>query len=124
MFVCAATELALILADADDTAVRDWLEGRMEHQDIDLNHAAARMGASEDELDRLYRGHYAAMLVSLSVHRIGRRTRPELMVFHRMCQKEEVNIPAWALQQEMVDRKVREKLNAGGDIDALVEAVI
>ncbi|KAF8539165.1 hypothetical protein BDD12DRAFT_805562 [Trichophaea hybrida] len=119
--MCAATELALILADADSSVVQDWLEGRMEHQDLDLNHAAARLGASED---RLYQGHYAAMLVSLSVHRIGRRIRPEMMVFHRMCQKEGVEIPLWALQAKMVNRRESERLNAGGDIDAQVEAII
>ncbi|KAG2030946.1 hypothetical protein BDR03DRAFT_1016619, partial [Suillus americanus] len=81
IFVDVATELALLLADSSHSLIEDWLSLRMEHQDLTLNNQLARLGASDEELKILYRLSYAAMFVSLSAHRKGRKWRPEIKLF-------------------------------------------
>lgn len=81
VFVDAATEFALLLADSSHGLIEDWLSLRMEHQDHALNNQLARLGASDEELRVLYRLSYALMLVSLSAHRKGRKWRPEMKLF-------------------------------------------
>ena len=84
---CArAAELALLLTDAPIEVVEDWLDGRMEHQ---VSRSTAHAGP--EDLDRLYRGHCAAIVVvSLSARRIGVRVRPEILVYEAMCGSEGV----------------------------------
>ncbi|KAI5815179.1 hypothetical protein BZA77DRAFT_248940 [Pyronema omphalodes] len=123
-FVCMATELALLIADAGDDVVGDWLMGRMEQQDLELNWEVEKLGASDEELERFYRGQYAAMLVGLSVHKIGRRKRPELLVFERLCEKEGVEVPKWASGPEMRERREAELMDAGGNIEALIRSLV
>jgi hypothetical protein len=123
-FVCMATELALLIADAGDDVVRDWLGGRMEQQDLGLNWEVEKLGASDEELERFYRGQYAAMLVGLSVHKVGRRKRPELLVFERLCEREGMEVPKWALGPEMRERREAELMDAEGNIEALVRAIV
>ena len=108
-FVTAATELALLLADTEFDVIEDWLEGRMEHQDLSFNHLAARAGASTEDLARLYMGQYAAMLVSLATHRIGVRCRPELMVYEALCRIQGVeNKQRWILSSSLLERRKTE----------------
>lgn len=122
-FVTAVTELALLLADVPATLIEDWLNGCMEHQDVTLNREAADSGASSTDLARLYRGHYAAMLVSLSLHQSGLRLRPELLVYDAVCAAEGVERPAWAAAPWAEKRRKEEDEQCGSNVIRLIEAV-
>lgn len=124
-YIVAATELALLIADTGDHLIEDWLDSHMEHQDLDLNHRVAESGATDEDLARLYRGHYAAMLVSLSTHRKGVRIRPEILVYEALCQREGADHrPRWLLDPRIVDRRVRELTNLGAAGQLLISVVI
>ena len=124
-FICAATELALLLADAKEVVVMDWLDAGLEHQDLSLNNQAAALGASGEDLLRLYRGQYVAMLVSLSEHKAGIRIRPELTVFKAMCGVEGVReSPAWLRDMSMAEREAQEATMLGARGMALVQAAV
>ncbi|KAG1814417.1 uncharacterized protein BJ212DRAFT_370850 [Suillus subaureus] len=124
-FVDVATELALLLADSSHSLIEDWLSLRMEHQDLALNNQLARLGASDEELKILYRLSYAAMLVSLSAHRKGRKWRPEMKLFTAYWKKCKGEVPAWMGEAAVVERIVKEESGAGDtDLDALIEAVL
>ena len=123
-YISAATELALLLADVPAPLIEDWLQGRMEHQDLELNQKAAHSGASVQDLARLYRGHYAAMLVSLSLHRHGLRLRPELLIHDALCASEGVEKPAWAREPWAIQSKAEELTQYGSCIRALVDAIV
>ena len=123
-YISAATELALLLADVPAPLIEDWLQGRMEHQDLELNQKAADSGASVQDLARLYRGHYAAMLVSLSLHRHGLRLRPELLVHDVLCASEGVEKPAWAREPWAIQSKAEELTQCGSCVRALVDAIV
>lgn len=124
-FVEAATELALILADSSHSLIEDWLSLRMEHQDHALNNQLARLGATDEELKVLYRLSYAAMLVSLSAHRKGRKWRPEMKLFIAYWKKCKGDMPAWIGEAAIVERIMNEESGAGDtDLDALIEAVL
>ena len=123
-YVSAATELALLLADVPAPLIEDWLQGRMEHQDLELNQKAADSGASLEDLARLYRGHYAAMLVSLSLHRRGLRLRPELLVYDALCASEGVEKPAWACEPWAIQSKAEELTQCGSCVRSLVDAIV
>ena len=123
-YVSAATELALLLADVEAPLIEDWLRRRMEHQDLKLNQKAADSGASVQDLARLYRGHYAAMLVSLSLHRHGLRLRPELLVHDALCASEGVEKPAWAREPWAIRSKAEELTQCGSRVRALIDAIV
>ena len=125
-YVSAATELALILADVTPATVLEWLGHNLEHQDLVLNIRVEELGATEEELNRLYRGHYAAMLVSANRYQGGQGLRPEMLVFDAMCRREGAEIPGWAMGEEMVDRRRRESVWCGGQeiAEKLVMAVV
>lgn len=123
-FVAAATELALLIADIPAEMLDDWLEGTMEQQDIDLNHRAAENGASSADLTRLYRGQYAAMLVSLSLHRRGLRKRPEILIYDAMCDRDHEERSPWSLKPNISLRRAEEHEIYGQGVQSLVQAVI
>ena len=123
-FVTAATELALLIADIPSELLGDWLDGTMEQQDIELNHQAAENGASYADLTRLYRGQYAAMLVSLSLHRRGLRKRPEILVYDAICDRDHEQRSPWSLQPNMLLRRAEELESYGQGVKSLVQAVI
>ena len=123
-YIAAATELALLVADIPVALFEDWLLGGMEHQDIELNRKMADEGASHEDLARLYRGQYAAMLVSLSLHRQGLRLRPELLIYDALCSSEHVERPAWSLAP-WATRRIAEELElCGSNVTALAQAII
>lgn len=124
-YISAATELALLLADVSHGLVSDWLDGIMEHQDLSLNNEVAGLGGSPKELQMLYRGSYAAMLVSLSLHRIGERVRPELAVFRALWRLEELDsFPVWLEADSMVRRDQEETTLLGENGARLIQAII
>ncbi|KAG0703494.1 hypothetical protein DFH29DRAFT_803398 [Suillus ampliporus] len=125
-FVDAATELALFLADSSHSLIEDWLAARMEHQDHALNNQVARLGASDEDLKLLYRLSYAAMLVSLSAHRKGRKCRPEMKLFIAYWRKHSGGeLPTWTSSREVVERVGEEESGVGDtDLDALIDAVL
>lgn len=127
-YVDAATELALLLADSGHALTADWLAARMEQQDLALNNQVARLGASDDDLQLLYQLSYAAMLVSLSAHRKGRKYRPEMKLFiaYWIKYKGGVNsLPTWTTSNEMKERLSQEESDLGGtDLNALIDAVL
>ena len=123
-FVAAATELALLIADIPAEVFEDWLDGAMEQQDIDLNHQAAENGASSADLTRLYRGQYAAMLVSLSLHRRGLRKRPEILVYDAVCGLDHEQRSAWSIKPDISLRRAEELEQYGQSVKSLVQAVI
>lgn len=118
----AATELALLLIDIQAELIEDWLDGCMEHQDLGLNNSLSGI-ASEEDFARLYRGQYAAMLVSLSLHKKGIRVRPELLVFDAICRLEGVDRPAWAFSTELEVRRAEER-RINPAVSHLVETII
>ena len=123
-FVTAATELALLIADIPAEVLEDWLDGSMEQQDIDLNRQAAENGASPGELAQLYRGQYAAMLVSLSLHRRGLRKRPELLVYDAVCNLEHKQRSPWSLAEDVSQRRAEELELYGQGVNSLIQAVV
>jgi hypothetical protein len=124
-FVCAATELALLLADAKAAVVADWLDAHLEQQDLSLNHQAAALGASIDDLAQLYRGQYVAMLVSLSEHRVGIRIRPEVTVFKALCAAEGRSaLPGWLNETSLIERALEETRLLGNRGVQLVNAAV
>jgi hypothetical protein len=126
-YVDAATELALLLADSDHSLIADWLAARMEHQDLALNNQVAHLGASDDDLQLLYRLSYAAMLVSLSAHRKGRKCRPEMTIFIAYWTKYRGgdSLPTWVTSEEVKERLREEESDLGGtDLNALIAAVL
>jgi hypothetical protein len=123
-YVSAATELALLLEDSPPAMIASWLDSQFEHQDLAFNLKAYAAGASSTDLERLYRGHYATMLVSLSAYRVGCQIRPELTVFDAICAAEGVATPLWASSDDMLIRRQRELLEYGPALLALVNAII
>ncbi|KAI9883076.1 MAG: hypothetical protein M1823_005168 [Watsoniomyces obsoletus] len=128
-FVTAVTELALLLADIDDAVIADWLDGLMEHQDLPLNQDAFHLGATHEDLTRLYRGHYATMLVGLSGHRIGNRVRPEMLVYDAVCRRQGDEhtrgaSSSWAISPSMTDRREEERRVFGEAGIRLIQAII
>jgi len=123
-YITAATELGLLLADADADLIEDWLDRLMEHQDLSLNKQAAELGATTEDLARLYRGHYAAMLVSLSAHRKGIQTRPEVLVYDALCRLEGVDISPWAATPLIANRRRLELAQLGLAGERLIAAII
>ncbi|GLB43208.1 hypothetical protein LshimejAT787_1301090 [Lyophyllum shimeji] len=124
MFVTVATELALLLSDVPVEVAEDWLDAQLEHQDLQLNREAYALGANAQDLDLLYRGQYAAMLVSLSVHRVGVRIRPEMLVLDAVCKSEGVTPGEWAMSSDMQGRRQRELEALGQRVTNLVNAVV
>lgn len=123
-FVTAATELALLIADIPAEILEDWLDGAMEQQDIGLNHQAAENGASSADLTRLYRGQYAAMLVSLSLHKKGLRKRPEILVYDAVCGLDHEQRSPWSIRPDISLRRAEELEQYGQSVKSLVQAVI
>ena len=124
VFVTVATELALLLTDAPVEVAEDWLDGRLEHQDLELNNEAYALGAQPQELELLYRGQYAAMLVSLSAHRVGIRIRPEMLVYEAICKRVGATPGTWAMSADMENRRQRELEVLGPRVVPLIEAVV
>jgi hypothetical protein len=120
-YVTAATELAVLLADLDPG---EWLDSRLEHQDLAFNLEAHALGASREDLRRIYRGHYAAMLISLSGYRRGIRMRPELAVFDAVCKLESAPLPFWASSYGMNARRERELDAYGPSLERLIDSAI
>jgi hypothetical protein len=124
VYVTAATELALLFADAPIEVAEDWLLGELEHQDIKLNNLAYELDADADSLRRLYRGHYAVMLVSLSAHRIGVRVRPEMLVYDALCKNEGASPCAWETSEKIQERRQHELEALGPGVLHLIEAAV
>ncbi|KAG1861197.1 hypothetical protein DFJ58DRAFT_744336 [Suillus subalutaceus] len=126
-YINAATELALLLADSSHALVADWLVACMEHQDIALNNQVARLGASDADLQLLYQLSYAAMLVSLSAHRKGRKYRPEMKLFVAYWTRYRGGVdslPDWTTSGKMTERVSQEESDLGvTDLNALIDAV-
>lgn len=121
-FVAAATELALLLADTSDDVVEDWLDGMMTQQDLAVVHIIAEEEGPECA-DRLYRGQYAAMLVSPAVHKIGDRIRPEILVHEALCQLEDVEHISRGIAEDLDKQRLREARQIGPIGQALISAV-
>ncbi|KAH7151007.1 hypothetical protein DER46DRAFT_638731 [Fusarium sp. MPI-SDFR-AT-0072] len=107
-YITAATELALLFAELDGSLIGEWLDRSFEHQDLEFNNLSHAHGASQEDLFRLYRGHYAAMLISLSLSARHRAIRPELVVFDAVCRLDDVPIPKWATSEVMESRRQAE----------------
>lgn len=127
-YITAATELALLLTDIPPDLINDWLDAQMEHQDLPLNNHISDSGASPEDLERLYRGHYATMLISLSVHHMGLRIRPELLVYDAVCRLEGIaaqDLPsAWWTAPDIVARRNEEMQLLGPQVIGLIDAII
>ena len=123
-YVAAATELALLIADVPADVLEDWLDGSMEQQDIDMNHQAAESGASLADLKRLYRGQYAVMLTSLSLHRKGLRKRPEILVYDAICSLDQEERSPWSLGPNAASRRAEELEIYGKSVNSLIQAVV
>ena len=124
VFVTVATELALLLTEAPVEVAEDWLDARLEHQDLMLNNKAYALGAQPQELELLYKGQYAAMLVSLGAHSIGIRIRPEVLVYKAICRRLGVNPGTWTMSADMESRSQLELETLGPRVVHLIEAVV
>jgi hypothetical protein len=123
-YITAATELALLIADLDFTLVGEWLDKEFEHQDVEFNNLAHAYGAGPEDFARLYRGHYAAMLISLCLSARHSVIRPELIVFDAVCKLDRVQIPKWATTDVMETRRQAELEAYGPSVLKLASAVI
>ena len=128
-FIKSATEMALLFADSSARIVKDWFEQIMEQQDLAFARRAYQLGATDNELDILYRLSYATMLVSLACHTHGRRSRPEITVFraYYALNRDSVGpLPEWASSPEMQRRADEESsnLHSNANLEGLVHAVL
>lgn len=123
-FVVAVTELALLLADIKSSLLVMWLERILEQQDLALNWQVYQLGARAEDLQRLYRGQYAAMLISLALFHSGVSIRPELAVFEAVCKFEGASIPPWLSAEELKERKEEEVRSYGSPLRRMIEAII
>jgi hypothetical protein len=123
-YVVAATELALLLAGWDHGVIEWWLGQGFEHQDLELNRIVYDQGASVPHLDMMYRGHYVAMLISLSFASQRPSIRPELTVFEAVCELENVLVPDWAFAPAMEARREAEIQAYGPSLQRVVQALI
>jgi hypothetical protein len=123
-FVVAVTELALLLADIKSSLLAMWLERILEHQDLALNRLVYDLGARAGDLQRLYRGQYAAMLISLALFHPGVCIRPELAVFEAVCKFEGAPLPSWLSAEELRERKEEEVRSYGSSLRRMIEAII
>lgn len=123
-YVMAATELAILLADTEPALIDGWLNSHFEHQDLLFNREVCALGASDEDLRRVYRGQYAAMLVSLCLYHKGIRIRPEITVFDAVCKFEHTERPFWAVSDVMEARRQRELAEYRPELQRLVDAVI
>lgn len=124
-FVVAVTELALLIADVDSQVLERWLNLKFEHQDLGLNLRISALGATPEELGRLYRGQYAAMLISLSLFHPGVRIRPELSVFEAVCKLEGKNLPSWLSSDIRLQAQKDEEAHVyGPSLCPLIDAII
>ncbi|KAF5648951.1 hypothetical protein F52700_770 [Fusarium sp. NRRL 52700] len=123
-YITAATELALLFADLDGSLIGEWLDRGFEHQDLDFNNLSYVHGASQQDLNRLYREHYAVMLISLSLSATHSAIRPELLVFDAVCRLDDVPVPKWATSDVMEARRQAELEAYGPMILRLISAII
>ena len=123
-FITVVTELAVLLADLDNVLISKWLDLEFEHQDLSLNLEAHSSGASIIDLQRLYRGQYAAMLISLSLFHIGVSVRPEISVFEAVCAADGVALPQWLSTERMKARKEKERHAYGPPLQRMIDAII
>ncbi|PNP85356.1 hypothetical protein FNYG_01185 [Fusarium nygamai] len=123
-YITAATELALLFADLDSSLIGEWLDRGFEHQDLEFNNLSHAHGASPEDLSRRYRGHYAAMLISLSLSARHSAIRPELVVFDAVCRLDDVPVPKWATSDVMEARRQAELVAYGPSILKLISAII
>lgn len=123
-YVTAVTELALLLADLDFNMVDVWLDKQFEHQDLAFNLQAHACGANQEDLVRLYRGHYAAMLISLSLVHRRASVRPEVTVFDAVCKLDNVKVPDWAYSGQIEGRRQAERHEYGASLQNLISAII
>ncbi|KAG6979708.1 hypothetical protein FOFC_17739 [Fusarium oxysporum] len=123
-YITAATELALLFAELDGSLIGEWLDRSFEHQDLEFNNLSHAHGASQEDLFRLYRGHYAAMLLSLSLSARHSAIRPELVVFDAVCRLDDVPIPKWATSDVMESRRQAELEVYGPSVLKSIGAII
>ncbi|KAI7758950.1 hypothetical protein LZL87_009945 [Fusarium oxysporum] len=123
-YITAATELALLFAELDGSLIGEWLDRSFEHQDLEFNNLSHAHGASQEDLFRLYRGHYAAMLISLSLSARHRAIRLELVVFDAVCRLDDVPIPKWATSEVMESRRQAELEVYGPSVLKSISAII
>ena len=64
------------------------------------------------------------MLVSLSLHRVGIRIRPELLVYDAVCKTLGIATGAWAASADMESRRQRELAVLGPRVIPSIEAII
>ncbi|TGO26442.1 hypothetical protein BPAE_0059g00120 [Botrytis paeoniae] len=96
--------LALLIDDIDTHVLEDWLDGEMEHQDLNLSVLTMQLGAKEENQKRIYKGSFAAVMVGLACHKVGNRLRSELMVLKALWRDDGLGgkWPVW-----MEDERVR-----------------
>ncbi|KAG4439118.1 hypothetical protein IFR05_005405 [Cadophora sp. M221] len=123
--IFAATELALLLADTYGDVIEDWLDANMEQQDLKANKKAAELGASAGDLERHYKGQYAAMLVSLADHQRGERIMTEILVYEALCRLEGVDVETqWVSDSLVGEWKEQEVRHVGAAGVALISVII
>lgn len=123
-YVTAGTELALLLAGLKYRYIELWLRQGLEHQDLELNHLVASLGANNDELETLYRGQYASMLISLAFAEHRPSIRPEISVFSALCSQENLPTPKWWLSSAIQMRRKAEEEAYGPVLQTMINAII
>ncbi|TGO56110.1 hypothetical protein BCON_0082g00230 [Botryotinia convoluta] len=106
--------LALLINVIDTLVLEDWLDGEMEHQDLNLSILTTELGAGEEDQKGVYRGSFASMMVGLACHKVGKRLRPELVVFKAVWRGDVLGEkwPVW-----MEDERVREREREMREVD-------
>ena len=65
-YINAAVELCLLLHNADEPAIRAWLQSHCEQQSYTLNKAMVQANATQPELAAHYESSYVSMIMSLN----------------------------------------------------------
>lgn len=123
-YITAATELALLRTDILSSGDVDWLEGSMEHQDLDLSSTVSNPEAFQDNLNSLYGAHYATMFTNLSMHSPEYQLRLKLAVYDALGQYGRVDIRVWETSPQMIERREREFLLYGDGLGQSIDAII
>jgi len=124
-FVLAAVELCLILMDADEHAVKEWLKATCEQQSYRINQTLVKYGATPAELSAHYRSSYVSMIISLNNmkdkqlghrnHGTSQAKRPDIICLALLLKAEGASEPTWWNKPEIDSYRAAEKQHLDSD---------
>lgn len=124
-FVNAAVELCLLLMDADEHALYEWLKEGCEHQSYQVNKELRKHNATLAELNAHYRSSYVSMIISLNNmkdkqlgqhnHGQSQAKRPDIICLSLLLKAENAAKPTWWNKSTIDGYRKAEKDHLDGD---------